>query len=68
MAIKCKMVQGARKQGGFLSPHAIMLTAVSTPAGESVELEFDGTALQVPYIEIEALMQKARKQCTTSKK
>lgn len=60
MSIKCKLVQGLYKSKTFTSPHAMMLTAMSTPRGEAIEIEHEGRAFQVAYADIEYLMKKAR--------
>lgn len=61
MSIKCKLVQGLYKSKTFTAPHAMMLTAISTPRGDAIEIEYEGRAVQVAYSEIEYLMEKARK-------
>lgn len=60
MSIKCKLVQGLYKNKTFASPHAMMLTAISTPLGDAIEIEYESRSYQIAYSEIEALMQKAK--------
>lgn len=61
MSIKLKTVPGMMKKPGFNVPHAINLTAASTPGGEYVELECDKISFQVSYSDIEYMMMQARK-------
>lgn len=60
MSIKCKLVQGLYKSKTFTSPRAMMLTAISTPLGDAIEVEYNGNSYQIAYSEVEALMQKAK--------
>ena len=61
MAIKLRTVRGLMKKPGFIVPHAITLTAISTPNGKAIELECEKISMQVAYADIVSLMEAADK-------